>query len=257
DQHGVEAELGKLAPTALISPRAVPNLIPQVRNATAGVQDEGSQVVALALTNAAPIVAGEQWLDLCAGPGGKSALLGAIAAQNGAHLTAIELHEHRSELVRQATAPLAQAVTVRTQDGREIGEEEPEKYDRVLVDAPCTGMGALRRRPEARWRRTPNDLANLTPLQNQLLDAALRATKAGGIVVYATCSPHLAETVVVVEDALRHHPDFEQLDAREIVVAQAPGEFEPSDFGSGPGAQLWPHAHGTDAMFFAVLRRKG
>lgn len=255
-EHGVEAEFGTLAPTALISPRAVPNLIPEVRDATAGVQDEGSQVVALALTNAQPIAAGEQWLDLCSGPGGKAALLAAIANQKDAHLTAVELHEHRSELVRQATQPSRDAVTIRTQDGREVGQEEPGKYDRVLVDAPCTGMGALRRRPEARWRRTPDDLANLTPLQRELLESALEAVKPGGIVVYATCSPHLAETVVVVEDALRAHKDFEQLDAREIVAAAADDSPDVSEFGTGPGAQLWPHLHGTDAMFIAVLRRK-
>lgn len=278
EEHGVEAEFGKLATSALISPRAVPNLIPEVRNATAGVQDEGSQAVAWAVVNAAPIVAGEQWLDLCAGPGGKAALLAAVAAQEGTHLTAIELHEHRAELVRQATAPVAEFVTVRAQDGREIGEEEPGKYDRVLVDAPCTGMGALRRRPEARWRRTPADLANLTPLQRELLDSAMGAVKPGGIVVYATCSPHLVETVVVVEDALRANKNFEQLDAREILAVGAAGAAgaagsagglagsgdgetrgaarDLSEFGSGPGAQLWPHKHGTDAMFVAVLRRK-
>src|SRR5699024_8478105 len=138
-----------------------------------------------------PVAAGEQWLDLCAGPGGKSALLAAIAGQNDAHLTAVELHDHRSALVRQATAPSQEFVTVRTQDGRGVGEEEPENYDRVVVAAPCSGMGALRRRPEARWRRTPNDLANLTPLQRGLLDSALAAAKPGGIVAYATCSPHL------------------------------------------------------------------
>ena len=264
-ERGVEAEFGKLAPTALTSPRAVPNLIPEVRNATAGVQDEGSQVVALSLIAAQPVAAGEQWLDLCAGPGGKSALLAAIAGQNDAHLTAVELHDHRAELVRQATAPSQEFVTVRTQDGREVGEEEPEKYDRVLVDAPCTGMGALRRRPEARWRRTPNDLANLTPLQRELLDSALAAVKPGGIVAYATCSPHLAETIVVVEDALREHPEFEQLDAREVIAGIAAEAAEsgvnapprdPAEFGTGPGAQLWPHSHGTDAMFLALLRRR-
>src|SRR5690625_6759665 len=101
-------------------------------------------------------------------------------------------------------------------------------------------MGALRRRPEARWRRTPDDLANLTPLQRELLESALQAVKPGGIVVYATCSPHLAETVVVDEDALRAHKDFEQADAREIVAATDHAGPEAPEFGTRHGAHLSP-----------------
>src|SRR5690625_3005059 len=126
-------------------------------------------------------------------------------------------------------------------------------------------MGAFRLSPEARWRRTPNDLANLTPLQRKLLDSALAAVKPGGIVAYATCSPHLAETIVVVEDALRENPEFEQLDAREVIAGIATEAAEagvnvpprdPAEFGTGPGAQRWPHSHGTHGMVRALWRRR-
>ena len=144
----------------------------------------------------------ERWLDLCAGPGGKAALLGALAAQRGAHLTAVEVAEHRARLVAQAVRGLP--VDVLYADGREVGATPTcprSGFDRVLVDAPCTGLGALRRRPEARWRRQPSDLPPLTRLQRELLAAALRAVRPGGLVGYVTCSPHVVETQVSVTEA--------------------------------------------------------
>ncbi|HEX6917893.1 MAG TPA: rRNA small subunit methyltransferase B, partial [Phycicoccus sp.] len=125
---------------------------------------------------------------------------------------------------------------------------------RVLVDAPCTGLGALRRRPEARWRRQPADLATLGPLQRALLASALDAVAPGGVVGYATCSPHVAETRFVVSDVLKKRPDVEVLDARPL-VRDAAGDPLPH-LGDGPYVQLWPHVHGTDAMFLALLRRR-
>jgi 16S rRNA (cytosine967-C5)-methyltransferase len=128
-------------------------------------------------------------------------------------------------------------------DGREPGVEPG--FDRVLVDVPCTGLGALRRRPEARWRRQPGDVSQLVRLQRELLASAIRLTRPGGVVLYATCSPHLAETVGVVADAVRRH-DVTALDTRPL--------FDPVDgLGDGPYVQLWPHRHGTDAMFAAAL----
>src|SRR5690606_2520016 len=189
-----------------------------------------------------------------AGPGGKSALLGAVAAQHGATLVANEVQPHRARLVERSVAAVPDGVVeVRTGDGREVGVHEPGSFDRVLVDAPCTGLGALRRRPEARWRRTTADLPPLTALQGELLVSAVDAVRPGGLVAYVTCSPHVAETLVVVEDVLRARDDVEQLDAREAVRAVA-GVDVP--LGEGPAVQLWPHVHGTDAMFLALLRRR-
>jgi 16S rRNA (cytosine967-C5)-methyltransferase len=125
--------------------------------------------------------------------------------------------------------------------------EDP--FDRVLLDAPCTGLGALRRRPEARWRRRPSDIPALRALQLALLRAALAAVRPGGLVAYVTCSPHLAETSTVVSDVLRHRIDVERVDARPLL----PGV---PMLGDGPDVQLWPHRHGTDAMYLALLRRR-
>jgi 16S rRNA (cytosine967-C5)-methyltransferase len=125
----------------------------------------------------------------------------------------------------------------------------------VLVDAPCTGLGALRRRPEARWRRTPQDLAGLGPLQRDLLTAAVEATAPGGVVAYATCSPHLAETSFVVRDVVKRRDDVELLDARPHLLDAAGRPLD--HLGEGPTVQLWPHLHGTDGMFLALLRRRG
>lgn len=219
-----------------------PGDLEPVQEGFASVQDEGSQLVSLALTS--PPVEGSdlRWLDLCAGPGGKAGLLGSLVTLDGGLLDAVEQAKHRAELVRKVTEGLSVEVHVR--DGREPGLEAG--YDRVLVDAPCTGLGALRRRPEARWRRSPEDVGELTRLQRELLTSAIGLTRPGGVVAYVVCSPHLPETEGVVADVVRR-TGVTQLDAREHFP-------EVPDLGEGPGVQLWPHRHGTDAMFCALLR---
>jgi 16S rRNA (cytosine967-C5)-methyltransferase len=198
---------------------------------------------------------GEKWLDLCAGPGGKAALLGALARQQGATLLANEPAPHRAKLVRQALAAVPHEVWhVRTGDGRDVGTEMAGTFDRVLVDVPCSGLGALRRRPESRWRRTPKDLADLGPLQRELLKSALDAVRPGGVVAYVTCSPHPAETTAVVTDALRKRDDLELLDAGAALdKVSLSGHLEA---GHDLTAQLWPHVHRTDAMFLALIHKK-
>ena len=222
------------------------------------VQDEGSQLVALALARAVPVREGERWLDLCAGPGGKTALLAAEALAHGASLEANEISHTRAGLVRSALAGVPAEVPVSELDGRERAAAAAGTYDRVLVDAPCTGLGALRRRPEARWRKSAADVADLTALQGELLSAAIGALRPGGIVAYVTCSPHLAETVGVVAEVRREWgDDIEELDARAALqsVARTPLDLPAPADGSGR-AQLWPHRHGTDAMFLSLLRRR-
>ncbi|MFP5336172.1 MAG: RsmB/NOP family class I SAM-dependent RNA methyltransferase [Actinomycetes bacterium] len=244
---------GRWSPVAAVLPAGDPGAVAAVRDGRARVQDEGSQLAALALLAADVEGRDERWADLCAGPGGKAALMAAVAAQRGASLVAVEAAPHRARLVEQALAGTPGEVQVRTGDGAEVGTDEPGVYDRVLVDVPCTGLGALRRRPEARWRRQPSDLATLAPLQRRLLGSALDAVRPGGVVAYVTCTPHPAETVAVVDDVLRRRDDVERLDSPALVRAAA-GRDVP-DLGHGPSAQLWPHRHGTDAMFVAVLRK--
>ena len=231
-----------------------PLKLPAVRAGRARVQDEGSQLAALALSRALPVTAGERWLDLCAGPGGKAALLAAEAAAGGATLIANEVVPARAELVRKALAVYGDnAPEVWELDGTTIGDEQPRTFDRILLDAPCTGLGALRRRPEARWRKVPKDVAQLSGLQAALLDSALQALKPGGILAYVTCSPHLAETKVIVEGAMKKWgAAIARIDTPAVVNALA---SEPLDLPEGSHVQLWPHRHSTDAMFIQLISK--
>ena len=250
------AEVEELAPAVptVYSPfgavlAGAPGDLAAVREGRAGVQDEGSQLVCLALTRVeAP---NGPWLDLCAGPGGKSALLAGLARQRGEHLVANEVAAHRAELVEQALAVYPPGTaSIICSDGR---DPEPVRqhgpFARIMVDAPCSGLGALRRRPEARWRRTPADLAELVSLQRALLETATGLLVPGGVVAYVTCSPHADETAAIVEAVLAGNPDLEPLEA-PATLPEVPGAAR------GGYVQLWPHRHGTDAMFLALLRHR-
>jgi 16S rRNA (cytosine967-C5)-methyltransferase len=244
DQSPYAVELGSGDPGSMAA----------VAEGRAGVQDEGSQLVALALAGAVVEGRDERWLDMCAGPGGKSALLAAIAAERGAQVLAAERQVHRAGLVRRATAAATAGLAgVVTADGT-VPAWPPGVFDRVLVDAPCSGLGALRRRPEARWRRTPEDLEALVPLQERLLRSALDAVRPGGVVAYVTCSPVLAETSEVVARVLADRDDVVLEDAAALFEGVRELHAEEARL---PGTvQLWPHRQGTDAMFFALLRRR-
>jgi 16S rRNA (cytosine967-C5)-methyltransferase len=242
------AEPGRFARTAAYLPSGDPGRLELLRRGRVGVQDEGSQLVALAVADAPLDGEDELWLDLCAGPGGKAALLAAIVAEHDGRLIAAELAPHRARLVKRALQPIPGLHKVITADGT-VPPWKAGIFDRVIADVPCTGLGALRRRPEARWRRTAGDVALLAETQKKLLASALDSARPGGIVGYVTCSPHLAETRIVVEDVLRGRSDVRQLDARPYL----PGVPE---LGDGPDVQLWPHLHGTDAMYLALLRRE-
>lgn len=253
-----DATAARFAPTAFTTRGGDPEGLIRSSDGRLRVQDEGSQLAALALSRALPVREGERWLDLCAGPGGKTALLAAEALAHGAHLDANEISPARAGLVRQAVASVPLEVEVSEEDGRERAARMPGEYDRILVDAPCTGIGALRRRPEARWRKTPADVPELTALQQELVLAAFEALKPGGVVAYVTCSPHLAETSGVLAEVKRALGDAaEELDARAVVRGIAQDEIDLPDQADGSlRAQLWPHRHGTDAMSIALLRKR-
>jgi 16S rRNA (cytosine967-C5)-methyltransferase len=219
-----------------------PGNLELIKHRLAGVQDEGSQLVATIFAAAA---SGDSWLDLCAGPGGKAALLSSIAKERGISFTANEFSSPRAELVKK----VVHGATVWCGDGRDI-HTHGESFDAVIVDAPCTGLGALRRRPEVRWRRSLSDLRELTSLQRDLLDGAISVLKPGALLGYATCSPHLAETTVQVLDIVKKYPDLEQID----VNAFLPQNLQ--DATRDKSMSLWTHRHGTDAMFLALFRKK-
>ena len=262
----------------------------------AAAQDEASQLAALALSQVPLTGSDHLWLDVCAGPGGKARLLAYLAAERDARLVAGELRPHRAKRVREAlqrapqptpTSALATATatgavtttrattagTVRAATTTDVtsgaagagvvvadARQAPWRaaaFDRVLADVPCSGLGSLRRRPEARWRKSPADIPELAALQRELLDSAIDSARPGGVVAYVTCSPHLAETYDVVTAVLGSRTDVSVLDApailAEAVPAGIPALPTPRDTRF---AQFWPHRHGTDAIFLALLRRE-
>jgi 16S rRNA (cytosine967-C5)-methyltransferase len=250
---------------------------PLVASGQAVVQDEASQLAALALTRIglnpvnpvdpvdpvdpvasagpeAPVDGGDQlWLDLCAGPGGKARLLSGLAAARGARLVAADVRPHRARRVLEALRRAGgDGHGVLVADGRQV-PWSPGTFDRVLADVPCSGLGSLRRRPEARWRKTLADVAELAGLQRELLNAAIDSVRPGGVVAYVTCSPHLAETRDVVTAVVQSRDDVTILDA-PAVLPEVPALRVP-DPRYPRFAQFWPHRHGTDAIFLALLRR--
>ena len=218
-----------------------PGALDLIKARKIGVQDEGSQIVAEVFAKAAD---GASWLDLCAGPGGKAALLSSIAKQRDIRFTANEISSARAELVSQ----VVHGARVLVSDGRTIGTSS-EKFDAILIDAPCTGLGALRRRPEVRWRRTLQDLRALTQLQRELVDSAIDALKPGGVLGYATCSPHLAETSIQIVDIKRKHSNLSQIDVDQYLPHNLDGATRDG------AMSLWTHKHGTDAMYLALFRK--
>jgi 16S rRNA (cytosine967-C5)-methyltransferase len=227
-----------------------PAAVDAVAQGRAGVQDEASQLAAAALARVPVDGPDGSWLDVCAGPGGKARLLAGLARVAGARLIAAEVREHRARLVSSAVAS-AQCSSAIVADGTQP-PWRPGTFDRVLADVPCSGLGSLRRRPEARWRRTPADVVAIGALQRGLLAGALDAARPGGVIAYVTCSPHPAETQDVIDDVLAVRSDIAVLDAPSV-LAEVPQLRCGAD---GRYAQFWPHRHGTDAIFLALLRRR-
>ncbi len=214
-----------------------------IRHRRAGVQDEGSQLVAHIFAQATEGLA--TTLDLCAGPGGKAALLAHIANVNGRDFVANEISEARAKLVKNVIGKYEVLVG----DGRKISDHG-RTFDAVLADVPCTGLGALRRRPEVRWRRTLKDLAPLLALQSELIDSAIDVLNPGGVFGYATCSPHFAETSAQVKYILKSHPEMELMPVNGYLP---PGLSEAEREGA---LSLWGHRHHTDSMFLALFKKK-
>jgi len=223
----------------------LPNDYPAIKDKRAGIQDMGSQLVS-EIFFATKSDARQSWLDLCAGPGGKAALLHNLlqVEKPDDDFLANEPTLHRAELVARVV-PKNKIVSF---DGRDFASFDG-KYDRILIDAPCTGLGALRRRPEARWRRSINDLKELLPLQRELIDSAYEMLNPGGIIGFVTCSPLLAETKAQVLDAKYRHKDLNVLDIAKFSPAGGTGV-------SADGTmQLWTHLDGSDSMFMALLQK--
>jgi 16S rRNA (cytosine967-C5)-methyltransferase len=221
-----------------------PGSLELIRHRKAGVQDEGSQLVAYIFSKASKDA--KNILDLCAGPGGKAALLSHLANVQDQDFVANEISEARAKLVKNVIGKFPVLVG----DGREIAKRN-QSFDAILADVPCTGLGALRRRPEVRWRRTLQDLRELTQLQHELSTAAISVLNPGGIFGYATCSPHFAETTGECLRILKEHPELEQIDIAPLLPQNLHGALREKSMA------LWTSVHDTDAMFLALFKKKG
>jgi 16S rRNA (cytosine967-C5)-methyltransferase len=252
-EHRESDEPTLFSPWGVTLPGGDPAADSRVAAGTARVQDEGSQLAALALIASAPVTSDTTFLDMCAGPGGKAAVLAAAALAHGAHVTAIETVPHRVRLVEDSVRALlardSGVVKVLEGDSRVISGE----FTRILLDAPCSGLGALRRRPEARWRKHPESLVELAALQSELLSAGLGALAPGGVLAYVTCSPVVAETTAIIEQALRSHPEISAIDTAPVLDGATKCPIPRS--ARGTAVQLWTHRHGTDAMFIQLLQK--
>ncbi|MCM2572547.1 hypothetical protein NAT65_15795 [Achromobacter xylosoxidans] len=225
------------------------NRWPQFENGSIEVQDEGSQLLALLVAPRR----GEMIIDFCAGAGGKTLLLGALMRSTG-RLYAFDVSAARLARAkpRFARSGLSNVVPVAIDSENDARVKRlAGKAQRVLVDAPCSGIGTLRRNPDLKWRQHPEALAELGQLQERILNSAARCVAPGGRLVYATCSLLAEENEVQAERFLASHPDFERLDAAEILAGRCDNlKLE------GPYVQLRPDVHGTDGFFAAVFERR-
>jgi len=248
---GYDAQPGGRAPEAVRVPGADPGAVAAVAEGRATPQDEASMLVVRALVETV-LDAGERvpadWtvLDACAAPGGKSTHL----AQLGAHVIATDLRPTRAALVAKAARHLALAERVRVAVAdAAVPPWRPGSFEAVLVDAPCTGLGVVRRRPELRWRRAPGDPRRLGELQLRLLESASTLVGPGGRLVYSACTWPAAETVEVTTAFLAAHGDrFAPADLSAVLGAPAQA--------GDPGVQLTPDADGVDGMYVAAFTRR-
>ncbi len=246
--EGIAAAAGQLSPLA-IRLKAKPALQkhPLYLDGTIEVQDEGSQLLGYLL---AP-KRGEMAADFCAGAGGKTLLLGALMRSTG-RLYAFDVSDKRlarlKDRVARSGLSNVHPVTIANENDIRI-KRLAGKIDRVLVDAPCSGLGTLRRNPDLKWRQTPEGVAELARKQHDILKGASRLVKAGGRLVYATCSILPEENEAIVAAFLAAHADFRQVSAQEILDKQGIA------LECGETLRLAPHTHGTDGFFAAVLER--
>lgn len=240
-----------VSPLGYVLNHGDPSKLAGVATGAMRVQDQGSQLAAMALAKVRTESGSKEWLDLCAGPGGKAVLLAALARESKASLTTNEVSEHRATLVATALRHSGFQAKQLQIDGRSLPGEL--QFDRILLDAPCTGLGALRRRPESRWRKNAKDLKELAVLQRELIESAWRALAPGGVLGYVTCSPHPTETTGQIEWLLRTFKDSELVDATDELMRINPLlNLNPNR----KTVQLWPHRNDTDAMYIALVRKR-
>lgn len=252
EHAGIDALPNEMAPLGLrLTKKPALQKLDVFTSGAIEVQDEGSQL----LTHLLGAKRGEMVADFCAGAGGKTLAIGAMMRNTG-RLYAFDVAAHRLAKLkpRLARSGLSnvQAIAIESENDLKV-KRLAGKFDRVLVDAPCSGLGTLRRNPDLKWRHGVDSVARLTQLQASILRSASRLVKDGGTLVYATCSVLPAENQDVVNAFLAAHPEFERVSAREVLSAQkidVPEDAERESY-----LQLLPHLHHTDGFFAACLRR--
>lgn len=238
---GNEAEASAWSPDGIVCKKltGLGELFTNFKNAFY-VQDESSMLVAPLLD----VKPGMQVLDLCSAPGGKTTHLAQLM-QNKGRIVACDIHEHKLELIKENALRLGiSCVHAQTNDASLFREEWEGAFERVLVDAPCSGMGVLRRRAEARWTKERKDLKLFPPLQLKILSNAARYVKAGGQMVYSTCTIEQAENHYLVEEFLAAHPEWQRAGFKHPLTGEVVDEL-----------QLLPQVDNVDGFYICVLRR--
>ncbi len=237
DAEGTASERGRIGADAVVPAAGVPTKLPGFTQGWFAVQDEASSFVVEAL-DPRP---GDRALDVCSGPGGKAAHIACLVGEHG-RLVAADVSTQRLGLVRRTFDRLGARGDLLVQDGRRPSVREG--FDRILVDAPCSGIGSARRRPELLWRARRTELSGLARLQVGIATAAAGLLRPGGRMVYSVCTFPRAETDAACDAILRRAPELEPAS-----IVGPDGEAE--------RIRLWPHRHGCDAMFVAAFRRRG
>ncbi len=246
EQRGMETTPSTLIPEALLANRIGDiSELPEFQNGLFQIQDESSMLASYVVDPQS----GESVLDLCAAPGGKTTHLAALMKNKG-RIIAVDLHAHRLKLIEENCRRLGvEIVQLKKGNATRLKDYMDETVDRILIDAPCSGLGTLGRRPDSRWRKTPQTIKQLVTLQQRLLESASGFLKPGGILVYATCTISRQENQDVANNFIMKHKDFTWDEA----VKYTHGNIFSGD---EPWIQLFPHVHKTQGFFIARFRRK-
>lgn len=249
-EAGIEAHPGRFLPEALVL-QGVTDIsqTPAFLEGRITVQDESSMLAAR-LLDPQP---GDRVLDVCAAPGGKTTHIAQLMQDQG-HILAWDIHEHKTGLIRETAQRLGiHIIDVQRRDAMDSADDQKERYHRVLVDAPCSGTGIIRRKPDIKWQRKQEDFGSLVEVQQKILYNAGRTVVPGGVLVYSTCSMDVRENERIIRSFLNDSSGFEPTDLSD----RLPANLAEKKNIKGGMLRLYPHTDGTDGFFIARLKKKG